>query len=333
MKTRLPYIIFELTSDCNLKCRYCYNIWKRPGSEPLRNNSYKEAKRTLKQLFRIADIENITFTGGEPMMSERFAELVLYARLKGKTVTLISNGTYASVEDYKTMVKLGVGLFELPVHSVIPEEHDFMAGLKGAWEKSTTAIRSIKESGGSVVAVIVLTKANFTHISETLVFIKSLGIKHIMLNRYNIGGTGISEAENLLMSIEQLKDTFAIANKTAGEEGLSVTSNVCTPFCVLNPDDYNNIPISSCSASISNKPITLDLHGNLRICNHSPVNIGNIYESSFEELFSTPYVKSWETVIPEFCKECELWEKCRGGCRAASEQLGKSIAEADPIIF
>lgn len=333
LKTNLPYIIFELTSDCNLKCRYCYNIWKRPGAADIRNNSYKQARKTLKQLFRIADIENITFTGGEPFMSERFAEIVLYARMKKKTVTIISNGTYATREDYKMMIDLGVNLFELPMHSCIPAEHDFMAGMKGAWNKALQSISDIKQMGGYLVAVIVLTKVNYKNIRETLLHIKSLGIKQIMLNRYNIGGTGISEAANLLMTKEEMKETFRIADKTAGEEGLSVTSNVCTPFCVLNPDDYPNIPISSCSASVANKPITLDLLGNLRICNHSPVNIGNIFDTGFEQLFETPYVKSWEKLVPEYCKSCELWENCRGGCRAASEQLGKTIAEVDPLVL
>ena len=332
-KTKLPYIIFELTSDCNLNCKYCYNIWKRPGGEAVNNNSYKQARKTLKQLFRIADVQNITFTGGEPFMSERFAELVLYARMKKKSVTLISNGTYAEKEDYKMMVNLGVGLFETPMHSSIPAEHDFMAGVKGSWNKALQSIKDIREMGGYIVAVIVLTKANYKNIKETLLFIKSLGVTQIMLNRYNIGGKGISEAENLLMTKEEMKEAFRIADQTAGEHKLSVTSNVCTPFCVLDPDDYPNIPISSCSASISNKPITLDMYGNLRICNHSPVNIGNIFNSSFEELFVTDYVKNWETIIPEYCKTCEIWDKCRGGCRAASEQLGEDISVVDPLVF
>ncbi|MBN1600326.1 MAG: hypothetical protein JW915_01900, partial [Chitinispirillaceae bacterium] len=29
---------------------------------------------------------------------------------------------------------------------------------------------------------------------------------------------------------------------------------------------------------------------------------------------------------------CSRWEKCLGGCRAASEQTGGSIANEDPVI-
>ncbi len=88
MKINLPYITYEITSVCNLKCKYCYNFWKAPDTAEFTDfNSYKQAKKTLNKIFKLADVKHITFTGGEPFMAERFQELVLFTRLKQKTVT------------------------------------------------------------------------------------------------------------------------------------------------------------------------------------------------------------------------------------------------------
>lgn len=81
-----------------------------------------------------------------------------------------------------------------------------------------------------------------------------------------------------------------------------------------------------------NKPLTMDVGGNLRICNHSPVDIGNIYSENIENILSSPYVQSWKEIVPQFCSSCNKYAKCQGGCRAASEQLGLSLASPDPII-
>jgi radical SAM protein with 4Fe4S-binding SPASM domain len=40
----------------------------------------------------------------------------------------------------------------------------------------------------------------------------------------------------------------------------------------------------------------------------------------------------WEESKPEHCADCELYNKCLGGCRAAAEQMGLSLNNPDPII-
>ena len=331
-KFDLPYISLEITSDCNLNCRYCYNTWKRPGEKTVRLNSYLKAKKVLKQLFRIADIKHVTFTGGEPFLSERFDEIVLFTRMKKKDVTLITNGNAASQKDYEMMVKLGVGLFELPLHSINPEIHDKITKVNSSWEKSLQSIKILINNGAQVVGVIVITKINFNDVPETMKFMKSIGIRNIMLNRYNYGGSGIAEADHICMTHQEIKDTYKKANEIAVDTELSVTSNVCTPFCLLNPEEYPNIGFGSCSRDVKTMPLTVDINGNLRLCNHSPVIAGNIFENDFETIFKSDYVANWNIETPLFCKDCNIYEKCLGGCRAAAEQLGHGNAAVDPIM-
>ena len=133
---KLPHIVFEVTSICNLNCRYCYNIWKRPNAKPVSNNSYSKAKKVLKRLFKIAQVSHLALSGGEPLLAQRFLEIVLFCRMKQKNVTIISNGNMGNRDYFKQLIDLGVSLFELPLHSFDAKTHDYLTRVKGSWQKS-----------------------------------------------------------------------------------------------------------------------------------------------------------------------------------------------------
>ena len=332
MKLNLPHIAFEITDACNLDCVYCYNIWKMKGTKHQPFNSYKKAIQTLQQLFQQADVKSIAFTGGEPFLAERFSEVVLFCRMEGKQVTIISNGNQMKESDCNHLLKMGVGLFEFPVHSAQAEIHDRMTQVKGSLEKSLAALKTVMRLGGYVVPVVVITRYNVKELGETLEFINSLGCRRIMLNRYNIGGKGCENPLEISANAEELRHAFAVANVKAEELGLTLSSNVCSPICLLNPEDYPFISFGHCSFNVLQRPITLDINGNIRLCNHSPVVAGNIWEQPIEEILFSDYTTSWEKSVPAFCSSCREWEKCKGGCRAASEQCLQTLLEEDPIV-
>ncbi len=330
----LPRIAFEFTPDCNLNCVFCYNIWKIPGAQiSPATGAYKKSIKTLKSLFAMADVPHVTLTGGEPMLSERFVELALFCRMKGKGVTVITNGTQGTREQYSNLVRIGVSLFELPVHSSDSATHDRMAGVSGSWQRSTEAIKFLRTLGANIVAVVVLTRHNIEGIAATLDYIADeLGIKRIMINRYNIGGRGVSDPLSVSATPDELRRAFAVIETKVVEKDLKVTSNVCSPQCVLDPADYPHIGFGNCSPDPLRRPVTLDSDGNIRLCNHSPVIAGNIFETPIEQIMRSPYSLSWGTTIPAYCAECTKWERCLGGCRAASEQCGKGLSSPDPLI-
>lgn len=332
MKLRLPNIAFELTDKCNLNCRYCYNIWKIPGATHTKFDSYSKARQVLNLLFSQAEIRNVTLTGGEPFMAERMNEVALFCRMIGKTVTIISNGLKGSKKDYSSLIAMGITLFEFPVHSADESIHDHITQVKGSWKKSIDSIRIVQQFKGYPVPVIVVTKYNVEVLGETLEFINALGLRRIMMNRYNIGGCGTANPSSVSATHSQLKRAFSIADQKAKELGLVISSNVCSPDCLLTPSDYPKIMFGHCSENVLHKPITMDINGNIRLCNHSPVVAGNIYEQTIEEILNSPYAQSWNEIVPDYCSDCDKWENCRGGCRAASEQCGLGLGQVDPIL-
>ena len=132
---------------------------------------------------------------------------------------------------------------------------------------------------------------------------------------------------------KSLNSIKSVLNELGSKYDIFLTSNVCTPLCLLKPEDYPFIASSSCSANASTMPMTLDIYGNIRLCNHSPVVAGNIFKDNFENILSSDYVKSWSKIIPDYCNSCDKYYRCFGGCRAAAEQLGLSLENPDPVLL
>ncbi|HPS13034.1 MAG TPA: radical SAM protein, partial [Prolixibacteraceae bacterium] len=120
-KTKLDYILFEATQQCNLNCLYCYNHWKRDNTaNGIIEEGYVQSVKTLKKLVETTTVKHITFTGGEPFLAERIREQILFCRMKNISVSVITNGNASSAEELMQLIRIGVQLFELPVHSPSP---------------------------------------------------------------------------------------------------------------------------------------------------------------------------------------------------------------------
>lgn len=329
-KDYLKYAIIELTPACNLRCMHCYNWWWHDGENIGGHGSYKKAFRLLDHLIKKTTVENVTFTGGEPTISERFVELVLHAKLKGKRVTIITNGN-GPLSVYKQLTKMQVDMMEFSVHASLPEIHDRITGKPGAWDTAMKHMQLMMDHGVRVTPVIVVTSLNYQYVEDTVRFFFQKGIRSVMVNRYNLGGEGLQHPD-LSANALQLREVFRKLDQFAADYSIYLFSGVCTPHCILNPDDYPNIRFGSCSSDVYRRPLTFNPEGELRLCNHSPVVVGNIYKQSFSDIFANPYIAEWDDLNLSFCKGCVRLPKCKGGCRAASEQVGLSLKNEDPIV-
>ena len=335
-KHHIPVVVYEVTEACNQSCRFCYNHWKGsacPAMPPA--PVFRLARRTLRRLLRQTSVGSLSLSGGEPMLMPRIHDLALRARFSGASVNLLTNGTLLGKEDIEIMNHIGIGAVQIPILAAEPAVHDHITGLPGSWRKAMESARKISSAkAGWLVPVLIVSKKNASQVEQTLrLYASEFGATTAMVNRFNIGGLGLHHAPELSISKEGLKEIFARVDKVAGELGMTIQSGVCTPICVLNPDDYRNIMFSHCSTDLSSRPLTVNYKGDVRFCNHSPRVLGNIYDKTIGEIVSECMNDGYFDNVPEPCGTCSLWTRCRGGCRAASEQLYGTFDKADPILF
>lgn len=333
-KVVLGFAVFELTDACNQACRFCYNHFKG-GTEPcsVAAPDFRMARRTLKRLLNEANIGSISFSGGEPMLMPRIHDLILRARLAGANVNLLTNGTLLKAEDINIIRDLGVGVVQIPLLSHRAEVHDHITQLEGSWERAMASAKRIAEVDPAwLTPVFILSRLNVNDIEPTLEMYAAMGVKRIMLNRFNIGGLGRKYAAELTLSHAELRDAFRRADAKLGELGMRAHNGVCTPLCVLEPREYPHITFTHCTTELTSRPLTINYRGDVRFCNHSPRVLGNIHNKHLDDILKRTADEGIYNTMPERCVACDLWQRCRGGCRAASEQLYGTFDIADPIL-
>lgn len=333
-KIKLNLLVFELTDACNQQCKFCYNHWKGLDELPQSVISdYAKSKNVLKKVFSQAEVSSISFSGGEPMLFPRIHDLILSARFHKSQISVLTNGTLITDSDLEIFHQLGVHRLQIPILSSDADIHDKLTQLPGSWEKCVaTAKKILNTSPDKFNAVLVLTKANLSGLYETLEFYKALGVKTILVNRFNIGGLGRTFKEELELNHTELHQAFSIVNKFASNNPIRFHSGVCTPICVLNPADFPHISFTFCNTDVSVRPITINHQGDVRFCNHSPRILGNVFEKPLYDILYSDNFSAYFNTIPEFCTSCKLLDTCKGGCRAASEQVYQTFSKVDPIV-
>ena len=335
MKSRFQIgnIVYELTDACNQCCRFCYNYW-RDGSSAIAAPSDALARKTLRKLLSQAAVGTISFSGGEPMLLKNIHDLAMYARLRGSNVNILTNGTLLTPDALANFESLGVGAIQIPLLSADSGIHDYLTSLPGSWEKARTALwRAATLMPQGAYAVLVITKLNAPGVSDTLKLIRDLGVRNVMVNRFNVGGNGIRNSDELALDPAALSQAFAdVESFAADHPDMRFVSGVCTPVCVVDTSAYPHILFTGCSTDLNRRPVTVSWRGDVRFCNHSPHVLGNIYDRPVGEILSDPEVTARYAVVPEKCTSCAHLKFCNGGCRAASEQLYGTFALPDPIL-
>ena len=332
-RTRIDNIVFELTEACNQCCRFCYNYW-RDGSSPIAAPDPRLVRKTLRKLLSQAAVGTISFSGGEPMLLRNIHDLALSVRFKGSHVNVLTNGTLLDGDAIANFLSIGVGAIQIPVLSAEASVHEYLTGLPGSWARATDAIRqvaSVKPDGA--YAVLVITAVNAPGVSRTLELIRELGVRRVMVNRFNIGGMGLRHRSELVLDAAMLKKAFAEVEAFATAfPDMRFVSGVCTPLCMLDVNPYPHIQFSWCSTDFSRRPVAVNYKGDVRFCNHSPYVLGNIHERNINDILNDPATLERYSGVPERCSGCTFLSRCNGGCRAASEQVYGSFSEADPIL-
>lgn len=332
-RVHLDMVVFETTDACNQSCKFCYNHFKSQQGFVMAAPDFSLAKKSLQTLLQQAEVSSISFSGGEPLLVPRLFDLILKARFAGSNVHLLTNGTLLTDDTIGYCRDLGVEMIQIPILAPDAELHDSITGLAGSWQRAVATARKIARWDSSrLIPVFILSALNISYVLPTLELYRDLGVKHIMFNRFNVGGLGIQHWKALRLTTQQLQDTFAAASRFLVENNMVANSGVCSPICILDPKHYPGIRFAHCNTDVSHRPITVNYRGDVRYCNHSPRVLGNIHREPLSQILTQATASGYFDSVPDVCAQCSLWSRCRGGCRAASEQLYGRFDLADPIL-
>lgn len=131
-------IVLNMTYRCCLRCQMC-DIWKSPAIEEL---SLEEWQRILREFKRwLSRGTYIHFTGGEPFLRDDCVELLSFATSQGFRTLVNTNGFLIDEMLAKRIAQSGLKYLIISLDGVRSETVDFLRGVAGAYERTTTAIQ------------------------------------------------------------------------------------------------------------------------------------------------------------------------------------------------
>jgi PqqA peptide cyclase len=329
--------VIELTRRCNNHCLYCYMSEGPFNQDSDRQRtgemSTVEVTDIIAKLCDEAPVESIALSGGEPLLREDLLEILSFIHNKGISPVIITNGTLLSRE---IAAATGTDVtYEITLLSYRKEVHDRLAGRRGAWSAVVDGMANVRHEKGSFVAVFVATKLNYMDVGKTAELAIALGASGLMYNRINLGAHNIRQADRLLPTPDMIRENLDTLEELGSKYALPVAVSVVIEPCVIDTRGYKKIHFGSCPLAGEGSYFTIDPLGNVRICNHSGVILGNLKRDHFTEIYyNHPYVRSFRETWPAECETCgpELKAICCGGCKASAEQCYGTIARVDPFV-
>ncbi|MBN2322920.1 MAG: radical SAM protein [Spirochaetes bacterium] len=177
-------IVWNYTSLCNLRCRYCYQSAGRPLDDEL---SFEERINLINEMVD-ANVAFLAISGGEPIMGPRFWDVLEYAA-KFLHISIATNGTL--LEERSLVDRLadsGVKNVFVSLDGATKESHEFIRG-KGSYDRTIRGIRNLVKNPYLHVGInTVVTQRNFVEVPDILTMAAELGVNSF--SHYNFIPTG-----------------------------------------------------------------------------------------------------------------------------------------------
>jgi len=131
----------NITENCNSKCVYC-DQWRNEKSNSL---SYQRIKELYKKLLA-AGVDELLFSGGEPLMREDLPDIINLAKQKGfKRVSIITNGLLINEKKLLVLAKKGLDSMTISIDGD-EKTNDFLRGINGSYKKNINNLELLNKN-------------------------------------------------------------------------------------------------------------------------------------------------------------------------------------------
>ena len=331
----LNLLIKPASSSCNLRCRYCFYYDVADNREVknygIMNNDTLE--NMVKKVFD--DVEysaNFAFQGGEPTMAgieffEKFHKLVEKYNTKKIIVnfSLQTNGTLLNKKWLELFKKHNylIGL-SLDGNKEMHDTFRIDSKGEGTFSKVLKAAKMMKKAEVEFNILCVVNKLIAQNGKLVYNFFRNNGFRYYQFIPC-LDSLSCSEEKDYTLTAEDygkfLDETFNIwYEDIMSDKRISVRHFDNYTKIILGEEPEACDMVGHC-----NMNAVLESDGSMYPCDFYVLDefkVGNINESTFEELFKSETEMRFlrtSLVVDEKCKVCRYFKICRGGCRRHKE--------------
>lgn len=332
----LPHVVaWNLTKRCNLSCTHCY-ISAGPFESAESELTTAECRRVVDELVAVNPSPMLILSGGEPLVRDDLPEIASYAKGRGATVVVGTNGTTLTGPRVAMLKAAGVSGVAVSVDSLEEGTHDLFRGGRRALERTKEALARLREARLDFVVQTTATPGNAGEIPALVEWAAAEGA--VCFNLYFLVPTGRGAGLRDLAP-ERIE---ALLASLAGEErrhrGSMMVRAKCAPHFMRHVHQADaGSPVlgyrTRCPCGIDYCRITPD--GKLTPCPYMPTVAGDLRAQSFGEIWSgSPVLADLRRrELGGRCGRCEYRLVC-GGCRArALATSGDYLAEDPSCVY
>ncbi len=303
--SRNTKVFFYLTYKCNLQCEHCYMYAQHRKAPILSVHEYEEIFDGLKR----NGVEEMIFSGGEPLMRSDFWEIINIAHKKGLISKVFSNGTLWTDADIEKASDFAIKV---------------QISIDGVDEESCAIVRGANVFERAKNTAVELAKAGVdVEISTTPIWANMEAVEHgysdFVNELHEKAGREIKCRVSLdLLSGRNMPNPSEAEKKEYENRCLRLYSTAKlkapqTPFFEAYKKGQGRI-----ACGIGRLVFSPD--GFVHVCSRLAAfpSIGNVRDIGVQQLLEDARMRmlatSVDNTIP--CRECALRYVCGGGCRA-----------------
>lgn len=321
-------ISWNVTKECNLKCRHCY---RDAGVKAPDELTTPEAKDLVDEISK-SGFKIVILSGGEPLLREDIYEIISRIKSCGMRPVLGTNGLLIDSKTAEKLKNSGLARAGISLDSDQRMIHDDFRMQQGSWDKAIEAMRACKKAGLEFQVHTTLTRRNFAGIEKITDLAIELGAAahHIFFLVPAGRGSKINDFE--FLKSEHLNLLNRIFKK---QESVSIELKpVCAPqFIRLGKEKNISTRFSrGCLAGISYCCVLPN--GDIHPCPYLPEKAGNAKKDKFSKIWkeSPVFLKMRSLVYGGNCMLCSFYDSC-GGCRARAWEKTGDYMQEDPFCF
>ncbi|AKB85962.1 radical SAM/SPASM domain-containing protein [Methanococcoides methylutens] len=255
-------VSFEITRECKCNCDHCVIS----GGEG--DLDVDVVKRAIDEALDMGAVV-ITFTEGDPLLREDIFELIDYVDKDRAIVNMYTPGTDMTPEVAQRLKEVGLHNLLVSIYSTIPEEHDDVRKLEGAFEKATGAIKYGLDAGLLVTMCTHVSPKNMEKLTSMYQLAKELGV-----HEFSLWESVPKKPDDPVITDEDREVIMDMYHRiNASEDGPRIFANT-----------YFEGEMLGCLAG--QRWLHVCVEGSVKPCPYIPFSFGNIKTDSLKTIWS-----------------------------------------------
>ena len=310
-------IFWEITAECNLKCLHCVVS----ADKKLQGELSTQQGLALIHEWRQMGVQDITFSGGEPMMRRDFFELAHAAAKQNFILGLATNGTLITPSIASELKKLKFNI-QVSLDGSNAEIYGKFRGKKRCFDLALEGIETLLSAGHDITIGTVISRHNVDDIPAMLDLVEDYGIKYFRLIPFIAFGRG-QKNSGLELEPEKVKAISAhLVEERKNRPFEIVDLEFEHTFKAPPTNRIDPSQPSECGGAIHYCTVTPE--GDVLPCHYfEGVHSENVKQKSFRTIWrESRFLNYFRSLrirdINGYCRQCEWLSICRGGCKAAN---------------